>query len=131
MSDDSLAVFVISEIAPFEEETGASIDYAGSRDFETQIRVSAEGGDLPDIGVFPQPGLLRDVADAVVPVAADVLSEAEANFDPYLFELVTVATLVLGLILLLDWLTRFVTGRGRLTINLLQSWARRRQGGLA
>ncbi len=31
----------------------------------------------------------------------------------------TVAALVLGLILLMDWLTRFVTGRGRLTINLL------------
>ena len=31
----------------------------------------------------------------------------------------TVATLVLGLILLMDWLTRFVAGRGRLIINLL------------
>jgi hypothetical protein len=35
------------------------------------------------------------------------------------FELVTVATLVLGLVLLLDWLARFVDRRARLVISLL------------
>jgi hypothetical protein len=35
------------------------------------------------------------------------------------FELITVAALVLGLILVSDWLSRFVVGRGRLIINLL------------
>src|SRR5688500_6365446 len=32
--------------AAFTEESGVEIDYSGSRDFETQIRVAAEGGDL-------------------------------------------------------------------------------------
>lgn len=53
----------------------------------------------------------------------DTLARTGLTYSEYarrgFFELVTVATLVLGLILLLDWLTRFVTGRGRLIINLL------------
>ena len=54
---------------------------------------------------------------------SDTLARTGLTYSEYarrgFFELVTVATLVLGLILLMDWLTRFVTGRGRLTINLL------------
>jgi hypothetical protein len=54
---------------------------------------------------------------------SDTLARTGFTYSEYarrgFFELVTVATLVLGLILLMDWLTRFVTGRGRLTINLL------------
>ncbi len=54
---------------------------------------------------------------------SDTLARTGLTYSDYarrgFFELVTVATLVLGLILLMDWLTRFVTGRGRLTINLL------------
>lgn len=46
---------------PFEEETGIDIVYEGSGDFETLVRVRAEGGDPPDIGAFPQPGLLADL----------------------------------------------------------------------
>ena len=54
---------------------------------------------------------------------SDTLARTGLTYSEYarrgFFELVTVATLVLGLILLMDWLTRFVAGRGRLTINLL------------
>jgi alpha-glucoside transport system substrate-binding protein len=82
--------------APFEEETGVTIEYNGSRDFETQIRVAAEGGDLPDIAVFPQPGLLRDIQDAVTPVPQDVLDEFRGDYPETLWELVTVDGQVLG-----------------------------------
>ena len=54
---------------------------------------------------------------------SDTLARTGLTYSEYarrgFFELVTVAALVLGLILLLDWLTRFVSGRGRLIINLL------------
>ena len=54
---------------------------------------------------------------------SDTLARTGLTYSEYarrgFFELVTVATLVLGLILLMDWLTRFVAGRGRLIINLL------------
>jgi hypothetical protein len=54
---------------------------------------------------------------------SDTLARTGLTYSEYarrgFFELVTVAALVLGLILLVDWLTRFVAGRGRLIINLL------------
>ena len=54
---------------------------------------------------------------------SDTLARTGLTYSEYarrgFFELVTVAALVLGLILLMDWLTRFVAGRGRRTINLL------------
>lgn len=46
---------------PFEEATGIDIVYEGSGDFETLIRVRAEGGDPPDIAAFPQPGIVADL----------------------------------------------------------------------
>lgn len=46
----------------FEECTNIKIDYEGSGEFETQIKVRADGGQPPDIAVFPQPGLLASFA---------------------------------------------------------------------
>ncbi|MFW5729320.1 MAG: ABC transporter substrate-binding protein [Spirochaetota bacterium] len=47
----------------FEEQTGITVNYEGSGDFESLITVRAEGGDPPDIAAFPQPGLLQDFAE--------------------------------------------------------------------
>jgi len=80
----------------FTEDTGIDISYTGSRDFETQIRVSAEGGDLPDIAVIPQPGLVKDLADKITPVPDDVLDAHKDQFNEYLWDLVTVEGDVLG-----------------------------------
>lgn len=52
-----------SSIASFEEETGIDIQYEGSGDFETLIQVRVEGGDPPDIGGHPQPGLVEGLVD--------------------------------------------------------------------
>lgn len=49
-------------IAPFEEATGATIDYAGSDSFEQQIVIDTQAGSPPNIAVFPQPGLAADLA---------------------------------------------------------------------
>jgi alpha-glucoside transport system substrate-binding protein len=49
--------------APFEEATGITVDYEPTRDFETVIVTRVEGGAAPDIALFPQPGLLMDIAD--------------------------------------------------------------------
>ena len=82
--------------ASFTEDTGIKVDYSGSRDFETQIRVQAEGGDLPDIAVIPQPGLVRDLADKITPVTDDVLDKHKDQYNEYLWDLVTVDGDVLG-----------------------------------
>lgn len=44
----------------FEEQTGIDVIYEGSGDFESLITVRVEGGSPPDMGAFPQPGLLGD-----------------------------------------------------------------------
>ena len=43
----------------FEDCTNIKIDYEGSGEFETQIKVRVDGGNAPDLAVFPQPGLLQ------------------------------------------------------------------------
>src|SRR5690606_16186453 len=42
----------------FSDCTGIEIAYEGSGEFEAQIQVKVDGGNAPDIGIFPQPGLL-------------------------------------------------------------------------
>lgn len=42
----------------FSDCTGIAIDYEGSGEFEAQIQVKVDGGNAPDIAIFPQPGLL-------------------------------------------------------------------------
>ena len=49
--------------ADFETCTGISVEYQGSSEFEAQIAVLAEGGNAPDVGIVPQPGLLNRLAD--------------------------------------------------------------------
>jgi len=46
---------------PFEDCTGAKINYTGDKAFETQILVRAKAGNPPDIAIVPQPGLLQQL----------------------------------------------------------------------
>ncbi|MBB2976598.1 alpha-glucoside transport system substrate-binding protein [Microbacterium endophyticum] len=46
----------------FEESSGITIEYESSKEFESQIGIRAQGGNPPDIAIFPQPGLLADLA---------------------------------------------------------------------
>jgi len=57
-------------LTSFEEESGIDIRYTGNADFTTFIRSRVQGGSPPDIALFPQPGLLLDLAgqDDIVPI---------------------------------------------------------------
>ena len=46
----------------FAEETGMTIIYTGSADWEAEINVQLAAGNPPDISIFPQPGKLADFA---------------------------------------------------------------------
>lgn len=64
---------------PFEECTGVTIKYEGSREMEAQLPVRVKGGNAPDIAYLPQPGLLKTmVATGTVKPAPP---EVEANVD--------------------------------------------------
>jgi alpha-glucoside transport system substrate-binding protein len=55
--------------ADFESCTGIDVVYEGSGEFEEQINVRVQGGNPPDLGITPQPGLVADLArsGALVP----------------------------------------------------------------
>ncbi|SOH92737.1 alpha-glucoside transport system substrate-binding protein [Monaibacterium marinum] len=59
--------------AYFTAATGATVEYAGSDSFEQQIRIDAQAGSAPNLAVFPQPGLLGDMArdGLVAPLTAE------------------------------------------------------------
>src|SRR5690606_8666869 len=58
----------------FTECTGITVEYNGSGEFEQQVVVQAEGGNAPDLAIFPQPGLLqRMVRDGHVLPAPDAV----------------------------------------------------------
>jgi alpha-glucoside transport system substrate-binding protein len=48
---------------PFEECTGVTIKYEGSKEFEAQLPVRVKGGNAPDIAYLPQPGLLKTMVE--------------------------------------------------------------------
>ncbi|NYE19311.1 ABC transporter substrate-binding protein [Microbacterium immunditiarum] len=59
---DTEAELLEESWADWEEENGIDIQYESSKEFEAQIAVRAQGGNAPDIAIFPQPGLLADMA---------------------------------------------------------------------
>ncbi|WP_407343065.1 ABC transporter substrate-binding protein [Pengzhenrongella phosphoraccumulans] len=46
---------------PFEDCTGATVNYVGDKSFETQILVRAKAGNPPDLAIVPQPGLVKQL----------------------------------------------------------------------
>ena len=73
---------------PFTEETGIKVEVSGDRSFETQIGTQIDGGNPPDIALFPQPGKVNDFADDIIALPDDVVAEVDKNFDPGFTDLV-------------------------------------------
>lgn len=51
----------MASLESFSEETGITINYTPDNDFSTTVRQRVNAGDIPDIGLFPQPGTLFDL----------------------------------------------------------------------
>ncbi len=69
---------------PFEDCTGATIQWDGSKEFEAQIKVSIASGNPPDVANFPQPGLISSVVNetgAVKPAPQIVADAVDANYN--------------------------------------------------
>lgn len=67
-----------ASLAPFIEESGLDVTYVPSSDFTTAIRARVQGNDAPDIAVFPQPGLLVDLANSGDLVPLDDVLDLDA-----------------------------------------------------
>lgn len=59
---DTEAQLLEESFVPFEEATGIDVQYESSKEFESQIGIRAQGGNPPDVAIFPQPGLFADLA---------------------------------------------------------------------
>jgi carbohydrate ABC transporter substrate-binding protein, CUT1 family (TC 3.A.1.1.-) len=53
---DTEAELLEESWAAWEEENDIDIKYEASKEFEAQIAVRAQGGNPPDLAIFPQPG---------------------------------------------------------------------------
>jgi len=76
----------IDSYKPFEECTGATVKYEGSKEFEAQLPIRIEAGNPPDIAYLPQPGSLRTLVaqfpDKFKPAPEEVVKNIDENFDP-------------------------------------------------
>jgi alpha-glucoside transport system substrate-binding protein len=78
---DTEAELLKQSWADWSAKNKITIKYESSKEFETQIGVRAQGGTPPDLAIFPQPGLLSDLASRgyVQPAPASV----KANLEKY------------------------------------------------
>lgn len=67
----------------FQDCTGITINWNGTKDFETQLPVRVAGGTAPDLAVFPQPGLLAAMAATgkLLPAPDAVSKSVDANYS--------------------------------------------------
>ncbi|PID53486.1 MAG: sugar ABC transporter substrate-binding protein [Micrococcales bacterium] len=72
----------IESFKPFEECTGVTVNYEGSKEFEAQLPVRVAGGNAPDIALIPQPGLLKTMVKTgkVVQAPAETLANVDELF---------------------------------------------------
>lgn len=81
----------------FEELTGIMVTNEGTREFEALLPVRAEGGEPPDVAVFPQPGLMRMLSEYIIPLDTVLAPEViEANWSPFWIDLGTIDGQLLG-----------------------------------
>ncbi|MTV25199.1 carbohydrate ABC transporter substrate-binding protein [Nitriliruptoraceae bacterium ZYF776] len=75
----------------FNQPTGADAFYEGSDSFEEQVVVRIEGGNPPDIALYPQPGAVIEQAEAGNAISLEELgfdiAELEERFGDYLLGL--------------------------------------------
>ena len=78
---DTEAELLEQSWADWEKANNIDIQYESSKEFESQIGIRAQGGNPPDLAIFPQPGLLADLASRgfIQPAPEGV----ESNVDQY------------------------------------------------
>lgn len=78
---DAEADRLVESWKDFQTCTGITVNYQGTKEFESQISVLAEAGNAPDLGIIPQPGLFNRLVDGGFLKPAT--KEVEANVDEF------------------------------------------------
>ena len=93
-------------VAPWEEDTGGSLVYTGTRDLTQQVTVRVEGNNPPDVVIAPEVGVLAELVESgdVVPLSqCSGLEEfVEENYPGAFVELGSVDGEAYGIIMKID-----------------------------
>lgn len=76
----------IDSYKPFEDCTGATVTYEGSKEFEAQLLVKLESNNAPDIAYIPQPGLLSTIVEKYPDRVVEASAGTVENVDEYFTE---------------------------------------------
>ena len=60
----------LDALKPFEERTGHTIEFEGTRDLNAILRVRVDGGNAPDLATLPGPGVLNQYKNHLVDLNA-------------------------------------------------------------
>ena len=74
---DAEATALRKALKPFEDESGIEVTYTPSTDFTTEINSRIQGGNPPEVALFPQPGLVMDLAETGDAVPLNELVDVE------------------------------------------------------
>jgi len=68
-------------LAPFEKQTGITVNYTGSTDLTNLLRTGVESGNPPDVADLPSPGILRQYAKEGSLIALDDVIDGSYKAD--------------------------------------------------
>lgn len=69
----------INSYKQFESCTGITVQFQGEKDFDTQVQVRIKGGNAPDLAVFAQPGLIKQLVATGKAVEAPAAVQANVK----------------------------------------------------
>ena len=81
--DESEAGSLQEVLGAWGDENGVTVTYIGDADWEANINTQVQGGNPPDISIFPQPGKLADFArsGSVVALNDEAAAATAANWS--------------------------------------------------
>ena len=82
-----------ADLSKFAEANGITIEFIKAGSWDTEIRTKVQGGNPPDVGLFPQPGLMCDLAKQgkLIPYDAATVATNKETLVPGVIEAGTCA----------------------------------------
>lgn len=82
-----------ADVGAFAAANGITVDFIKAASWDTEIRTRVQGGNAPDVGLFPQPGLMCDLAkqDKLIPYDAATVALNKETLVPGIIEAGTCA----------------------------------------
>ncbi len=82
-----------ADVDKFAKANGITIEFIKAASWDTEIRTKVQGGNAPDVGLFPQPGLMCDLAKQgkLIPYDAATVATNKETLVPGIIEAGTCA----------------------------------------